>query len=293
MPGLGNAALLALLAPSLGFWLSVPAHSEDAGPASAVITTSFDTEHIFSFAEGSDIGEKGELEIESITIGSFGVARGSCSNIGNETSLRYGIANALRLSVGSLTDYFKIHNVPGLNDRSAAEFSGVITELRWHILDWRTSPFGLTLSLNPFWRGADPTSAGSSSNYAFPLTLLADSEVISEKFFTVLNLIYQPSFLRPDRRPEHDDSFIAIAGGSYALTPNILLGAEVRHENLAQNGNLNAHALIVGPQLYISPAAGFSVKVAWAAQIPDLEAHHLDLINYQRHQVELAFAYTF
>jgi hypothetical protein len=232
------------------------------------------------------------LEIESITIGSFG-ALGSYYKIDNETSLRYGVTNELRLSIGTLTDYFNIHNVPALGDRSAPDFSGIITEVRWHILDWRTSPFGMTLSLNPFWRRADPTSGQSHGNYAFPVTLLVDSEVIPEKFFTVLNLVYQPSFLRPNGRSEHDDSFTIIAGGSYAILPNLLLGAELRHENLAQNGNLNAHALFVGPQPFLSLADNFDVKIACAAQIPDLAAHSLDLKNYQRHQAELQLGYTF
>jgi hypothetical protein len=180
-----------LITLSLGSLLPVLAHAEEADPKSAASTSYFDSEHIFGFAEGSDIGAKGELEIESVTIGSFG-AHGSYSNIDNETSLRYGVTNELRLSIGTLTDYFNIH-VPALGDRSAPDFSGIITEVRWHILDWRTSPFGMTLSLNPFWRRADPTSGQSHGNYAFPVTLLVDSEVIPEKFFTVLNLIYHPS----------------------------------------------------------------------------------------------------
>jgi hypothetical protein len=125
------------------------------------------------------------------------------------------------------------------------------------------------------------------------VTLLVDKEVIPEKFFAVLNLVYQPSFLRPNGRSEHDDSFVFIAGGSYAILPSVLVGAEIRHENLAQNGNLNAHALFVGPQLYLQLSNKFSAKLAWAAQIPDLAARSLDLTNYQRHQVELQFAYTF
>jgi hypothetical protein len=128
------------IALSLTLLLPVLAHAGEADPNSQANASLFDTEHIFGFAEGSDIGVKGELEIESVTIGSFG-ALGGYSNIDNETSLRYGITNELRLSIGSLADYFNIHNVPGLNDRSAAEFSGIITEMRWHILDWRTSPF--------------------------------------------------------------------------------------------------------------------------------------------------------
>jgi len=84
-----------------------------------------------------------------------------------------------------------------------------------------------------------------------------------------------------------------IAGGSYAIAPSLLVGAEIRHENLAQNGNFDAHALFVGPQLFVRLSANFSAKIAWAAQIPDLAARSLDLTNYQRHQVELQFAYTF
>ncbi len=277
---------LLLLLPAL-------ARGEEAGPEHPDNGENFDSEHIFGFAEGSDIGEKGEREIESITIGSFGALAGSYANAGNETSFRYGVTDELRLSIGTLSDYFNIHDVPGFGDHSVAEFSGIITEARWHILDWRTSPIGMTLSLNPLWRRTDPNSGEKSGNFAFPVTLLVDSQVIPSKFFTVLNLIYSPSFLHPAGRREHDDSFVVITGGSYALTPNILAGAEIRHENLAQNGNLNAHALFVGPQLYLRPAEGLSIKVAWAAQFPDFAAHSLDLTTYPRHEVELALAYDF
>ena len=279
------------LALSVVLLLPALARSQETGPTEGI--SSFDTEHIFGFAEGSDIGDKGEREIESITIGSFGAPVGGYANADNETSFRYNVTDNLRLSIGTLTDYFNIHDVPGLNDRSTLDFSGIITEARWHILDWRTSPFGMTLSINPLWRRTDPTSGQSRENYAVPVTLLVDKELIPSKFFTVFNLIYEPSFQRLNPHWEHHDFFTIIAGGSYAITPNILFGAEVRHENFAQNGNLNAHALFVGPQLYVRLAEGFSAKVAWAAQIPDVAAHSLDLTNYQRHQVELQFAYTF
>jgi hypothetical protein len=142
---------------SLGVFLPVFAHAQEAGPKGQASTSLFDTEHIFGFAEGSNIGAKGELEIESTTIGSSG-ALGSYSNIDNETSLRYNVANELRLSLGTLNDYFNIQDVPLLSDRNTIEFGGVIAEARWHILDWRTAPFGMSLSLNPLWRLTDPTS---------------------------------------------------------------------------------------------------------------------------------------
>jgi hypothetical protein len=151
----------------------------------------------------------------------------------------------------------------------------------------------MTLSLNPQWRLTDPMSGQSRESYAFPVTLLDDKKVVPSKYFTVVHLSYTPSFQRLTTGWEHDDSFRIIAGGSYAITPDIHFGAEVRHENLAQNGNVNAHALYVGPPLYMNLAKGFSVKIAWAAQIPDVAARSLDLTNYQRHQVEFQLAYSF
>ena len=62
---------------------------------------------------------------------------------------------------------------------------------------------------------------------------------------------------------------------------------------MSRQKTVDAHALFVGPQLYVRLSEDFSAKVAWAAQIPDVASHSLDLKNYQRHQVELQFAYTF
>jgi hypothetical protein len=262
---------------SLTLLLPVLAHAE-ADPNSQANASLFDTEHIFGFAEGSDIGAKGELELESTTIGSFGALR-SYSDIDNETSLRYNVANELRLSLGTLKDYFYIQDVPLLSDRKTLEF-GIIAEARWHILDWRTAPFGMSLSLNPLWRLTDPTSGQGSSNFAALVTLLIDKEVIPEKFFAVLNLVYRPSFLQPNGRFDHEDSFAIVAGGSYALSPSLLIGAEIRHEDVVRNGSLNGHALFAGPQLYVRLSGDLSVKIAWALQVPDFAAHGVDLTSY-------------
>lgn len=273
--------------------LSAGVRAEGVGPNWASLASRIDSEHIFGFAEGTDIGAQGDIEIESITIASFGATAGFYADANNETSFRYNLTDELRLSIGALTDYFAIRDVPGLDGRAAAEYSGVIAEARWHILDWRTSPFGMSVSINPIWRRADPTSGKRSGNFAVPVTLLLDTELIPAKAFGVLNLIYEPSFLCPGFIPEHDDSFAVVAGASYAILPDILIGAEIRHETLAQNGNVNAHALFVGPQLFLRFSENFAAKIAWAAQIPGVGSHSLDLANYPRDQVEVLFALGF
>ena len=252
-----------------------------------------DTEHIFGFSEGSSIGKKGEHELESITIASFGKV-GSYASIDNETSIRYTVTDQLRLSIGTLADYYAINNVPALSNRTAATFSGVIGEARLNIVNNETNPFGLSLSFNPAFRQFDPLTGVGTRNYALPVTLLFDKAVIPEKLFFGVNLIYTPSFFPvPGGGREHDDEFSAIAALTYAVLPKVFLGVEARHENLIQNGVFDSHALFVGPSLFYQITPEANIKVAYAAQIPDVSAHTLDLDAYQRHQIELQFAYGF
>jgi hypothetical protein len=251
-----------------------------------------DSEHIFGFSEGSDIGSQGEREIESVTIGSFGKL-GNYSNIDNETSFRYGVTDQLRLSIGTLTDFYGINNSPGLSNRSIATFSGLIGEMRVNLLDRTKAPFGMSLSINPQWRQIDPVSGETTGNYAIPATLLIDKEVISDKFFVATNLIYTPSFLRVNGMRGHDDAFTVITAGTYALGSKIFAGAELRYEDLAQNGTFIAHALFIGPNLFYRFSPTFTAKVAWAIQVPDVGSNALDLTSYERHQVELQIAYNF
>lgn len=276
----------------LGVLMPAAARAQDAQAHQAAGAETLDTEHIFGFAEGSDIGPRGEWEFESFTGGGFGARAGNV-DVGNDTSLRYTLTDELRLSAGGLLDYFGNRNVPGAAGRSEPSFGGVIAEARWNILNWRTAPFGMTLSLDPEWRRAGPAAGKPNDSYSAAAALLVDKELIPEKFFMAINLIYSAFFLPLKGGLEHDDSFTIIASGSYALGPNIFFGAEIRHENLAQNGNLNAHALFVGPQLYARLGATLSVTLAFAAQLPDFAARALDLKNFDRHQIGLRLAYSF
>ena len=241
---------------------------------------------MFGFAEGSDINEEGVTEIESITVGGFG-ARASSFNADNATSIKYSVTDDLRLSVGPFSEYHSFRYAPYLNNRTGAQFSGLFVEARWKIVDRLISPFGMTLTVDPEWRRLDSASGRLAESYGVSVGLLIDKAVVPDKFFTVLNLIYAPSLLRLSKGWGHDDFFIVIAGGSYAITPDLIFGAEIRHENLAHNGALTAHALFIGPQLYVRPVDNFSFKIAWAMQIPDIAAHTVDVVNFERGQVEL------
>jgi hypothetical protein len=268
--------------------LPAAAPAQEARPEHAVTESRFDTEHIFGFGEGSDFGPMGEYEIESFTVGIFGAA-GSNFKVGNETSLRYSIIDGLRLSVGALTDYLNLHNLPSPGARNGLNISGIITEVRWNIFNRLTSPCGVTLTVNPEWRRTDAKSGRFNDNFAVTAALLIDKEVIPETFFMELNLVYSPTLLPVSGRWLRDDSFTVIVGGSYVITPDILVGGEIRHENLAPSLLPNAHALFVGPNMFLQLAEGLTASFAWAFQLPDLGARHADLANFERYEAGLRF----
>lgn len=270
--------------------LAIPGAVEAREPSAA--GTAIDTEHIFGFGEGSDVGAKGELEIESFTVGGFGAAAGSLG-IGNETSFRYSILDGFRLSVGGLFDGLNLRGLPSPGARNGLNFSGLIAEARLNLLDWRTSPVGLTFTIDPEWRRTDPRTGRYDDNCAVTIALLADDEVIPRTLFLELNLIYSPSFLPKDGKWRRDDSFTAIVGGSYAIAPAIFLGAELRHESIAPDMFPRAHALFFGPHIFVQPARNLTASFAWAFQLPDLGASYADTANFSRYEAALRLVYGF
>ena len=80
------------------------AQDKESSAAEAV-----DTEHIFGFVEGSDIGEKGEKEIDHSSY-IFAGKPGSFVAILNETDFRYDVDNGFRASLNLLTDYHGVYD---------------------------------------------------------------------------------------------------------------------------------------------------------------------------------------
>jgi hypothetical protein len=244
-----------------------------------------DAEHIFGFTEGTDIGKKGEKEVENNTIIRFGKL-GSYSAIENETAYRYVISDSLRLSLGGLLDYHCVHDVPELANRQEFNFRGLNSEFRWHVLD--RNPIGLTLSLAPQWERIDSLSAAHIESYASPASILVDASPIPKKLFAAVNLTYTPSVIRSDSTWHHNDVLELSAAMAYATGPDVFVGAEARHlsgSGVDQKGLFAAHGLFVGPSVYFKLSDTMTLKAAWSFQVVDETTHHADLTNFERNQV--------
>ena len=274
--------LAAIMSTNLAY-----AQDKESSAAEAV-----DTEHIFGFVEGSDIGEKGEKEIDHSSY-IFAGKPGSFVAIVNETDFRYGVDNGFRASLNLLTDYHGVYDSPGIPNRAAFAFSGLGSELDWALVERDKAPFGLTLSFIPQWRRLDDTSGARQESFGFPVQLLADVALSPNQWFGAVNITYAPTFIHNPGSWTTSQPMEISAATSFAISPEIFIGGEMRHLTQNQLGFFTEHALFVGPSLYLKLAENTNVKLAWSAQIPDETTQRLDLVNYQRHQLRLQFAMGF
>jgi hypothetical protein len=254
-----------------------------------------DTEHIFGFTEGADIGEKGETELENSAALRIG-KKINYSAAENETAYRYVIADHFRISAASLFDYHSIEDAPGLQDRNAFGFAGLASELRWQLLNHDKAPLGMTLSVTPQWHRIDERSGVALESYAFPAGILIDRVLVPNKLFAALNLTYAPGITHTVTGWQHKSAMEISAAASYAVIPEIFLGAEIRHlsgDSFTQQGLFAAHGLYIGPSAYFKLQDNASLKFAWSVQIPDETAGRLDLRDFEHHQLLVQFVKSF
>src|SRR4051812_36278491 len=79
-----------------------------------------DTEHVFGFMIGSDVGERGEREFQSQTTGRFAKSGGRYRVGEQELEFEFVPAKDFRIEVGSAFAAHDINGVPGLEDRRQA-----------------------------------------------------------------------------------------------------------------------------------------------------------------------------
>jgi hypothetical protein len=260
-----------------------------------------DTEHIFGFVEGGDIGERGDVELEKESALRFGKRTGSYAAVSTLFDLKYVPFEHMLVSPGVLLSYHGISAVPELADRQQVTFQGLWFEVKYQFVDRATSPFGLTLFAAPRWTRIDEKSGERADQYSAEFTLSMDKEIVPGQVFGALNLIYEPevSRWRETGEQERETNLGAGVALSGQVRPGVFVGAEARylrsHEGLIPNA-LRGEALFLGPTFYTRLTANSFMSVAWNAQVAGRvvgEPGALDLTNFERHQVRFRLGIEF
>lgn len=289
---------LALLA-SVGVAEAGEARAEERSRSEAF--SSVDSEHMFGFTVGSDIGSAGEIEIEAEQDSGFGKRWGRYYAAMNSLQLKYTATENFRVAPHLEFGHHAISSVPGIADINNLSFASGGAEFKYRFLNRADAPFGLTFGLDASVGRIDSGTGQRTRDYALDFSLAMDRELIADRLYGAINVLYAPSWAR-----DHVTGIWERAAAtevSAALTNRIFngvfLGGEVRYLRAYETASLSGFAgdaIFVGPTLYVMFSPRANMTLAWNVQVAG-RAHddigRLDLTNFERHQVRLRFGMGF
>ena len=262
----------------------------------------FDTEHIFGFMIGTDVGEVGEREFQSETTGRFGRDGGAYRSVGQQVELEFVPVPNFRIEAGTTFAGHAISAVPGFDDRHQFTWQGASLDLRYRFLEREAAPFGLTLAVEGHGDRIDEITGAAARSYGTDVTLAIDREVIPNAAIAAVNLLYQPEWTHFTGRSAEEQE--ATIGAAFALMtrvrPNVLFGAEARYFRKYDGIGLNefeGQAFFIGPNVYLQLSERARLTATWSVQAWGRAAGApgpaLDLVNFERHQARLVFGVNF
>lgn len=280
-----------LRAALLGIVLSLPAAAQ----------AEIDTEHLFAFMIGSDVGNTGEREFQTQLAGRFGKSGGHYRGLFQEFEVEFVPLPDFRVEFGTTFAAHDIHGVPGFDDRRQFAWQGLSLDLRYRLLERDVAPFGLTVAVQANADRIDETSALRGRGYGAEITVALDRELIPDRLLAALNVRYQPDWMRlADTGMTERESTLGVAFAVMArVRPELLVGVETRylrrHEGFGLD-DLAGQALFVGPTAYLKLSEQSRLTAAWSVQVwgrDSSSAAVVDLVNFERHQARIIYGVNF
>jgi hypothetical protein len=260
-----------------------------------------DTEHLFGFTIGSDVGKAGEREFQNEATGRFAKGAGTYRALTNSAELEFVPIKNFRVEFAAVAASYNIGGVAGFDDLNQTGLRGVAVDLRYRFLDRETSPFGFLFAAEPHADRLDEISGQHVRSYGTDFALAFDRELVPNKLVAAVNLLYQPewtNFLATGQTEQ--DVTLGVAWGMMAqIQPGLLIGGEARYLRKYEGAGLDAfagHALFLGPTLFIKLSERSRLTAAWSFQVAGRSAAmpgSLDLANFERHQARLIYSIDF
>jgi hypothetical protein len=275
----------------MGLALSLPAAAR----------AEIDTEHLFGFMIGSDVGNTGEREFQTQLAGRFGKNDGRYRGLAQEFEVEFVPAPNFRVELGTTFAAHDIKNVPGLDDRRQFAWQGLSFDLRYRLLERDVAPFGLTVALEANADRIDETSGTRARAYGTELTVALDRELLPGRLLAALNVSYQPDWMRlAGTGVVERESTLGVAFALMAqLRPGLLVGFEARYLRRYEGIGLDelaGHALFIGPTAYLQLSERSRLTAAWSVQAwgrEGVSSAALDLVNFERQQARIIYGVNF
>ena len=143
-------------------------------------------------------------------------------------------------------------------------------------------------------------AANPVANYGGELSIAFDRELVKDRVFAAVNLVYDPEVtLMPTGLSERDSTVALTTSVTTQVLPGTFVGAEARYLRTYKGLDLNSLAgqgLFLGPTTFVRLSKSFAISGAWSVQVagrPSDMPGSLDLTKLTRHQALLRVEYNF
>lgn len=150
-----------------------------------------DTEDMFGFTVGTDVIEKGALEVSSEVVSSLGKRFGHYQADAFKSTFTFSPIEGLSIEPGVISNHFSVRNVPDLNNQNFTGFGGLSTEIKWQVLKRNPSPFGLTFLAQPNMSFLEEDTGVRGRGQGLETRLLLDTALIPNAVYAGFNAIYE------------------------------------------------------------------------------------------------------
>jgi hypothetical protein len=260
-----------------------------------------ETEHLFAFTIGSDVGDVGEKELEGSVTGRFSKQTGTYDAGSSTMSVEFVPMPHLRTEFTGTVNSYDITGVSGFADQRYTAFGGLSADIRYQFLDRATAPFGFAIGAEPHWGRADDITGQPGDQYGVDFVAAADWEIIPGRIVAAFNLLYQPDTMRANLTGTWaQESTAGVALGVMAqVYSGIFVGGEARYLRQYDGFTLDTLAgqgFFVGPTLYVKFSERAWMTLAWSTQVTGhatATVGSLDLVDFERQQARLLFCVNF
>jgi len=156
-----------------------------------------DSEDLFGFTMGSDVGDPGEPEASIESMGRFGRRGGHYRVFSPTLEAEYTPVERFSFAFDASFDRYWIRNVPDLENRNTGGLSQLSAQWRYQFIKRDPSPVGVTLSVEPQLGFFDQDTGERARRTALEAVLSLDTALVPERLFGAINLTYEAERVRP------------------------------------------------------------------------------------------------
>ncbi|WP_156635546.1 hypothetical protein [Methylobacterium sp. Leaf123] len=269
-----------------------------------------DSENLFGFTEGTDVGKKGEQDLIVDTIVRFSKRRAGPGASGYAAaqpviSYQYDPTDNLSIEPGLYFDTRDSRNIAGVPDKAFATFNGGSLEVKYQFFK-RTDerPFSLSVQAEPQYARITPVEGQGADVFSVDTRLMADVRLVPDKLWAGFNLIYDPSVAHLKGSGEVDRTSTLTVSGTLMtqIAQGVFIGPEIRYFRAYDGSFLNrflGRAGFAGPVLHYQVKEKAFLTLAYATQVfghdrdPEFTDRAFYLNQAPRHAVRVRFGLVF